>query len=43
MSSIADYLGLKKVSSMDNSKEEARFPRETMNKLIMNYLVTGKC
>ena len=41
MSSIADYLGLRKTSNMDNSKDEVRFPRELMNKLIMNYLVTG--
>jgi hypothetical protein len=39
MCSIPDYLGLRKVSDME--KEEVRFPREVMNKLIMNYLVTG--
>ena len=41
MSSLPDYLGLRKIPDMDNAKEEVRFPREVMNKLIMNYLVTG--
>ena len=39
MSSIPDYLGLRKVSDME--RDEVHFPRDVMNKLIMNYLVTG--